>query len=145
MEMNLRPPHSVLFLVLTSCILYWKICWRALCRSWWKWRHEWNLHTQDILFHWNLSARSHFSAQTVSAASFRVPDPLGIDDRFVSVLLLRDWLLPVLLFYSTVIMISWPLSVTEALYTILSDSAPCLLKRKQTGRIHLASLNCGAH
>lgn len=29
----------------------------------WKWWYEWNVHTQDILFHWNMSTRTHFSAQ----------------------------------------------------------------------------------
>lgn len=58
--------------------------------------------------HWNMSARTRFSAQTVSAASSRIPDPLGggVDDLFVSVLLFCDRLLPVLLFYLTIIMIS---------------------------------------
>lgn len=55
----------------------------------WKWWYEWNLHTQDILFHWNMSTRTHFSAQKVSAASFSPCRPARegwgyVDDRSAS-------------------------------------------------------------
>lgn len=41
--------------------------------------YEWNLHTQDILFQWNMSTWIHFSAvswpaQKVSSASFYIPE-----------------------------------------------------------------------
>lgn len=62
----------------------WAVCWNirsadlhppGLVETW----YEWNLHTQDILFHWNMSTWIHFSAlswpaQKVSSASFYTPE-----------------------------------------------------------------------
>lgn len=61
----------------------------------WKWWYEWNVHTQDILFHWNMSTRTHFSAQKVSAASFSPCRPARegwgyVDDRSASSRLFCD-------------------------------------------------------
>lgn len=77
----------------------WSICWNIRSADlhppgpvemW----YEWNLHTQDVLFQWNMSMWIHFSAQKVSSASPYTHKQKFEEDCFISLLLFCDWLLP---------------------------------------------------
>ena len=70
-------------------MLKYKICWLAHTPGLREMWYEWNLHTQDILFHWNMSTWIHFSAlswpaQKVCSAPFFIPEEEECSSRMMA-------------------------------------------------------------